>query len=227
MQFLILIAVIGAILYGPSLWASSILKRHQKPREDIKGTGGEFAGHLIKKLNLDSVSLETTDKGDHYDPISKTVRLSKDNYYQKSLTAMVVATHEVGHALQDKLRYRPLKTRTQMAQIAYHAERAGALFIYAVPIIAGITRTPTSGFIILLLGVATMGISSLVHIITLPVEFDASFNRAMPILKAGNYLDKEDRIRARRILLACALTYVANSLAGLLNIWRWITMFRR
>lgn len=227
MHFLILAAVIGALLYGPSLWASRVLKRHQTLREDFKGTGGEFADHLIRQLNLDNVSLEATSEGDHYDPISKTVRLSEHNYSQKSLTAMVVAAHEVGHALQDKLAYKPLKIRTHMAQIAYHAERIGTLLIYAVPVIALITRAPASGFIMLLLGIATMGISSLVHLITLPVEFDASFNRAMPVLKAGNYLDETDRVHARKILLACALTYVANSLAGLLNIWRWITLFRR
>ncbi len=227
MHFLFLVVVVGAVLYGPSLWASSILKRHQAHREDFKGTGGEFASHLIKRLELDGVSLEMTDKGDHYDPASRTVRLSENNYRGKSLTAVVVAAHEVGHALQDKLGYRPLKIRTQMAQVAFHAERAGALLIYAVPIITGITRAPASGFIMLLLGIATMGISSLVHFITLPVEFDASFNRAMPVLKAGNYLDETERRHARKILLACALTYVASSLAGLLNIWRWMTIFRR
>ncbi len=227
MHFLILAAVIGALLYGPSLWASRILKKHQTPRQDFKGTGGEFADHLIKQLNLNNVSLETTSEGDHYDPVSKTVRLSEHNYGQKSLTAIVVAAHEVGHALQDKLEYKPLKIRTHMAQIAHHAERIGTLLIYAVPFIALITRAPTSGLTMLLLGITTMGISSLVHFITLPVEFDASFNRAMPVLKAGNYLDETDRTHARKILLACALTYVANSLAGLLNIWRWITMFRR
>ncbi len=227
MHILILLLLLFAVLYGPSLWASRILKAHQHERDDIKGTGGEFAQHLLKQLHLDHVKLETTEDGDHYDPTSKTVRLSEDNFNTKSLTAVVVAAHEVGHALQDNLNYRPLKTRTQMAQVAFHAERAGALLIYAVPIAAILTKAPTSGLVMFLLGVLTMGISSLVHLITLPVEFDASFGRALPVLKAGNYLEKEDMARARRILLACALTYVANSLSGLLNIWRWITVFRR
>lgn len=217
-----------AVLYGPSLWAGRILKAHQHKRDDIKGTGGEFARHLLTKLHLDHVKLETTNNGgDHYDPLSKTVRLGEDNHGTKSLTAIVVAAHEVGHALQDNLNYKPLKARTQMARIAVHAERAGALLIYAVPIAAILTKTPASGLIILLLGIVTMGISSVVHLITLPVEFDASFGRALPILQAGKYLTQEDMTRARRILLACALTYVANSLAGLLNIWRWVTIFRR
>jgi Zn-dependent membrane protease YugP len=65
------------------------------------------------------------------------------------------------------------------------------------------------------------------HLITLPVEFDASFKRALPVLEAGNYLQEKDMAHARKILLACALTYVAQSLSGLFNIWRWMTIFRR
>ena len=227
MHILVMILAVAAVLYGPSLWASRVLKRNAKPREDIKGTGGEFARHLINRLRLDNVGLETTNQGDHYDPAAKTVRLSEANYNEKSLTAMVVAAHEVGHAMQDHLRYKPLTLRTHLAKAAYHAERAGALLIYAVPLIAALTRAPASGFAMLLLGIGVMAISSLVHFITLPVEFDASFNRALPVLRAGDYLAPADYARARKILLACALTYVANSLAGLLNIWRWITIFRR
>ena len=65
-----------------------------------------------------------------------------------------------------------------------------------------------------------------IHLVTLPVEFDASFNRALPILDQGGYLPPDDMPAARRILMACALTYVAASLAGLLNLWRWIRFLR-
>lgn len=226
MHFLILLLLIAAIFYGPSLWASSILKRHSKEVAKYPGTGGEFASHLIKQLGL-NVTLEETNQGDHYDPLEKVVRLSADNFNTKSLTAVVVAAHEVGHALQDHMNYRPLTMRTQLAQVAYHAERVGAIFMYAIPIVAVITRAPTSGLIMLLLGLATMSISSVMHIVTLPVEFDASFKRALPVLEAGNYLDEQDMRSARKILLAAALTYVAQSLSGLFNIWRWITIFKR
>jgi len=74
---------------------------------------------------------------------------------------------------------------------------------------------------------ATMGISTLVHLLTLPVELDASFRRALPVLQQGNYLSPEDERGARRILTAAALTYVAASLASLLNLWRWIAFLRR
>ncbi len=227
MHIVLLLVIMLAVFFGPQLWANSILKRHRKVRDDFPGTGGEFARHLLDQLKLTNVKLESCDSGDHYDPIEKVVRLNKVNFDARSLTAIVVAAHEVGHALQDHLGYRPLKLRTQLAQVAYHAERAGALLIYAVPIVAAITRTPYSGLLILVLGIATMGISAIVHLVTLPVEFDASFARALPILKTGEYLDKKDMRNARKILLACALTYVAASLAGLLNVWRWITIFRR
>ncbi|TNF98319.1 MAG: zinc metallopeptidase [Gammaproteobacteria bacterium] len=227
MHIIIPLLLIFIVLFGPQYWASSILKRYQKPRDDFPGTGGEFARHLLKQLQIDHAGVEETDMGDHYDPKEKMVRLSQQNYSGKSLTAVVTAAHEVGHALQDHLNYRPLLLRTQMAQVAFHAERAGVLLIYAVPIIAGITRAPSSGAIMLILGILVMAISSFVHFVTLPVEFNASFNRALPVLKAGGYLEKEDMKAARKILLACALTYVAASMAGLLNIWRWITIFRR
>ena len=226
MHFIVFLLIIIALFYGPSLWANRVLKKHGNELDKYPGTGGEFARHLIKQLKLD-VSLEETEQGDHYDPIEKAVRLSPDHYHKKSLTAVVVAAHEVGHALQDHMHYRPLKMRTRLAQVAYHAERAGAIFMYAIPIVAGITRAPASGLIMLLLGLATMGISSVVHLVTLPVEFDASFNRAMPVLKAGHYLDAKDMRHAHTILLACALTYVAQSMSGLFNIWRWMTIFRR
>ena len=99
--------------------------------------------------------------------------------------------------------------------------------MYAIPIVALVTRTPVSGLIMFLLGLGTMGIASVVHMVTLPVEFDASFKRALPVLEAGQYLDQQDLKYANTILLAAALTYVAQSLSGLFNIWRWMTVFRR
>ena len=226
MHFLVLILVLLALFYGPSLWAGRVMKKHATEQDKYAGTGGEFAQHLIKQLELD-VKLEETDQGDHYDPREKTVRLSPDNFRKRSLTAVVVAAHEVGHALQDHLEFKPLKMRTQLAQVAYNAERVGAVFMYAIPIVALVTRTPVSGLIMFLLGLATMGIARVVHLVTLPVEFDASFKRALPVLEAGQYLDEQDLKRARTILLAAALTYVAQSLSGLFNIWRWMTVFRR
>ena len=96
-----------------------------------------------------------------------------------------------------------------------------------IPIAVALARTPSAGLLVLLAGMATMGISALVHLVTLPVEWDASFRRALPVLQEGNYLSPQDMQGARRILMAAALTYVAASLASLLNLWRWIMLLRR
>ena len=105
-------------------------------------------------------------------------------------------------------------------------ERAGSIILLATPLLGALTRAP--GLIALQLGagILVMSISVVIHAVTLPVEFDASFNRALPILERGGYLAKDDLPAARRILRACALTYVASSLASLLNLWRWIRVLR-
>ena len=79
---------------------------------------------------------------------------------------------------------------------------------------------------LLLVGLLSLGMAVGVHVITLPVEFDASFGRALPILAEG-YIAPAEQVAARRILTACALTYVAGSLASLLNLWRWLAILRR
>ena len=96
-----------------------------------------------------------------------------------------------------------------------------------VPVLAALTRVPSVGVLMFLGGFATLCIPVLVHLLTLPTEFDASFNRALPMLSSGSYIPHEDIPAAKKILLACALTYVSNSLIGLLNVWRWIRLLRR
>jgi Zn-dependent membrane protease YugP len=154
------------------------------------------------------------------------VRLTRDNLDGRSLTAVTVAAHEVGHALQDRDGYPPLESRTRLVRSTRVFERAGSIILLATPLLGALTRAP--GLIALELGagILVMSVSVLVHTVTLPVEFDASFKRALPILDRGGYLPKADLPAARRILKACALTYVASSLASLLNLWRWIRLLR-
>jgi Zn-dependent membrane protease YugP len=224
MAIIIIIAVV--VLFGPHLWAKYVLNRYNR-HEYFSGSGIDLARLILERLELKDVAVEITDIGDHYDPLEKTIRLTQKVCGRKTLTAAVVAAHEVGHAIQDHSGYRPLKTRTRMIGTAQKVERFGALIMMAVPVLAGITRAPSVGLLMLIGGFATLCIPVLVHLLTLPTEFDASFNRALPILESGKYLPKEDFPAARRILFACALTYVANSLIGLLNVWRWIRVLRR
>ncbi len=227
MHILLISLLLLAVLFGPQLWVRTVMKRHAGPRPDYPGTGGEFARHLLDRLDMTQIQLETSDKGDHYDPLAKTVRLSADNFDGKSLTAIAIAAHEVGHALQDKLGYRPLRWRTQLAVFASLAQKLGNGLIILAPIITALTKAPSSALLMLAAGLASFGTAALVHLITLPVEWDASFRRALPLLEAGGYLSSDDHRKARQILTAAALTYVAGSLASILNLWRWLRLLKR
>lgn len=221
-----LIVLVLAAIFGPQLWARYILKCHSKHRDEIPGTGGELAIHLIENGKLEGVTVEKIPQGDHYDPIAKVVRLSESVYDGKSLTAVVVAAHEVGHAIQDRLNYAPLRFRTRLVGLAALSERLGAMILIALPFITALTRVPATGALMLIAGLGVLLVPVVVHLVTLPVEFDASFKRALPILALG-YLPEKEMPAARRILTACALTYVAASLSAMLNFWRWISFLRR
>jgi len=218
--------LIFAIIYGPQYWVSHVLKYYSTEQEHYPGTGGELAEHLVKVLNLE-VKVEETEHGDHYDPRDKTVRLSKENMRGKSLTAITVATHEVGHAIQDQQGYAPFKMRQRLVGLAYGAEKLGAIMMVAVPFLALLTRSPNVGLTMIAIGLGSMLVGTIVHLTTLPVEFDASFNRALPILLKGQYISEREHKHASRILTAAALTYVSASLASLLNLARWFAILRR
>ena len=227
MRIVLLILLFAALFIGPQLWVKRVFAQHRIPRNDYPGTGGELARHLLDRFNLQDVKVETTELGDHYDPLTKIVRLTSDNFHEKSLTAVTVAAHEVGHALQDQAHYQPLVERTRLAHVAQKAEKYGSFVMLGIPLVAGLTRSPAAGLLVVLAGLTIMGISTLIHVLTLPVEWDASFKRALPILEKGGYLPTRDVLNARQILKAAALTYVAGSLASLLNLWRWIALIRR
>ena len=227
MRIVLLILILAAVFIGPQIWVQRVFSRYRRNREDFPGTGSELARHLLDRFNLQHVKVETTELGDHYDPLAKIVRLTQDNFNGKSLMAATVAAHEVGHALQDQTGYQPLVERTRLVRVAQGAEKIGSFVMLGIPIVAGIARTPAAGLFVLFAGIATMGIGTLIHFLTLPVEWDASFNRALPVLEKGGYLSREDLYGARRILKAAAFTYVAASLASLLNLWRWIAIMRR
>ena len=213
-------------LFGPHLWAKHVLNKHNR-QEYFSGTGIELARMLLERLKIKDVTVDVTDIGDHYDPVAKSIRLTEEKCGRKTLTAVVVAAHEVGHAIQDHTSYKPLITRTRMIGTARKIERFGAVLMMGVPVLAALTRVPSVGVLMFLSGFATLCIPVLVHLITLPTEFDASFKRALPMLASGAYIPPEDIPAAKKILLACALTYVSNSLIGLLNVWRWIRLLRR
>lgn len=227
MGIVIFILLLLALVFGPGLWVRHVLARYSEPAERYSGTGAELARQLLDAQGLSTVQVEATESGDHYDPEAKAVRLTADKFAGRSLTAITVAAHEVGHALQDHKEYAPLRLRTRLVKATRGIERIGAGVLMISPFLAVATRVPSIGLLTFAAGLLTLGTSALVHLVTLPTEFDASFARALPMLDEHQVLKKVDRPHARRLLTAAALTYVSASLMSLLNIARWFAILRR
>ena len=139
----------------------------------------------------------------------------------------IIAYHEVGHAIQDKQNSPLLSNRTRWVEFAQFTDRLGSLAMIAMPFLALLSKSPALAGLIIFLAVGSMLVTTIVHFITLPVGLDASFKKALPILKEGEYIEPEDEKAVNAILKAAAYTYVAASLASLLNLARWIAIFRR
>ncbi len=203
-----------------------LARYNRQPEKNFPGTGGELARHLLTRFNLDDVGVERTDIGDHYDPAARCVRLTPDKFDGKTLTAITVAAHECGHALQHAGAEPLFELRSRLAASSVWAARVGSFLLFAAPLLALLAHAPSPALVSVLGGFLIMGFGVVVQLVTLPVELDASFRKALPVLEAG-YLEAEQVPAARRILRAAAWTYVAASLASLLNFWRWLTVLRR
>ena len=226
-----LLAILGILLLAaitlPQLWVKRVMTRYSTPDNRYELSGSELARIILNRYGLNHVGIEVTREGDHYDPEEKMVRLTEPHYSGRSLAAITIAAHEVGHAIQHDTDYQPMALRTRLIGKTRGAEKLGAMVLMASPVFAVISRRPLPALILFLAGLASMGAPVLVHLATLPVEFDASFNRALPLLRAGNHLREGDEVAARKLLRAAALTYVAGSLSSLLNFWKWLKVLRR
>ena len=227
MAFLVVGLIIVAIIFLPGIWVQNVLSRYSSPDDRYSGSGADLARHLLDRYGMQAVKVEETDQGDHYDPIDKAVRLTPDKFTGRSLTAITVAAHEVGHALQDHEGYKPLRYRTHLVKATQKFEKLGAAILMVSPFIGALTRVPGLGILMFLGGLMTLGTSTLVHLVTLPTELDASFKRALPMLEKNEILYQSDKRHARKLLKAAAMTYVSASLMSLLNIARWFAILRR
>ena len=219
--------IVLAVIFGPSLWVKLVMKKHSSVKPEMPGTGGELAKHLIERFSLKGVEVEVTELGDHYDPIEKKVRLLREHYESKSLTAIAIAAHEVGHAIQDHQGDKRLATRTKMVPIVDKVARWSAAIISLSPVIGIITRHPMPFSVLLFLGLSGFVARMMFHAVTLPIEFDASFSKALPLLREGNYVSQSNEKAVSSILRAAALTYVSAALADILNLGRWIVLLSR
>jgi len=227
MVYVLVIVSLMLLIYGPQLWVQWVLNRYsQRSEENFPGTGGELARHLLDRYDLQEVRVEVTDSGDHYDPMERAVRLTRDKHDGKTLTAITVAAHECGHAYQHAASEPMFMLRTRLARISLIAQRLGSFLLFVAPFVVLVTRLPLAALFNIVGAFLIMGFAVVMHLLTLPVEIDASFKKALPLLASG-YLEKRQMPAARSILRAAAWTYVAASLASLLNFWRWLAVLRR
>jgi Zn-dependent membrane protease YugP len=227
MPWLVIALVLLVLIIGPGLWVQTVMNRYREPAHRYGRTGGQTARQLLDALGLRNVVTEITEHGDHYDPVAKAVRLTADNFNGRSLTAVTIAAHEVGHALQDARAFAPLRMRTQLVRWVAPIEKIGAGMLMLAPLALAVTRSPALSLVGLVGGMLTLGTGVVVHFLTLPTELDASFGRALPLLQNRGLVYREDLPRARLLLTAAAFTYVAVALQSLLNVARWWAILRR
>lgn len=221
----VLIAAL-AVVTLPQLLVRATISRHSGDRPDMPGTGGELARHLLDRFGLSHVAVEATDKGDHYDPDAVAVRLMPQHLGGRSVSAVAIAAHEVSHAIQHGNGERKLALRQRLVRVAMFTDRIAGIFFLAAPVLTVIIRSPVALAGAIALGIALLSVRVVVNLVTLPVETDASFAKALPILEDGGYLSGDDLPAARNVLRAAAFTYVAGALISLINLARWIRLLR-
>jgi Zn-dependent membrane protease YugP len=210
-----------AVIFGPQLWIRRVLALHGGERPDFPGTGAELARHLLDEAGLQAVPVETTDKGDHYDPQTRTVRLLPQHHDGRSVAAVAIAAHEVSHAVQHARGEPSFARRVALVSRLIWVERIAGGMLLLAPIVFMLAKSPVLLALEIAAGVALLGVRVVVHAVTLPVEFDASFGKALPVLERGRYLSDADMPAARSVLSAAAWTYVAAALMTLLDVARW------
>ncbi|WP_445492217.1 zinc metallopeptidase [Niallia sp. 03133] len=181
-------------------------------------TGKEVARRILDKNGLYEVTVEET-RGvlsDHYDPRTKVVRLSSNNYHGHSVAAAAIAAHEVGHAIQDQQNYSFLRFRHALVPVA----NIGSNFSWILILIGMFANL--ANFV--LVGILFMAAAVLFQFVTLPVEFNAS-NRAMDqVVSLGIIRNNEER-ETKKVLNAAALTYVAAAAVAILELIRLILIY--
>jgi uncharacterized protein len=219
---ILMIAIFGVSMAAQG-YLTNTFKRYSQIRNAKDVTGAEVARDILDSHGLQNVRVEATPGflTDHYDPMKKVVRLSEVNYNSPSLAALAVAAHEVGHAIQDAKAYAPLIVRSTLASPLSIAANLGQLALFA-----GLFMLATSlGQTFLLIGIIGLGAVLLFHLVTLPVEFDAS-NRALAILEKNGYLSVQENQGARKVLTAAAMTYVVAALASAAQLLYYLGFLR-
>lgn len=208
------------ITIGAQIFVNSSYNKYRRVNNKRGLTGREAARSLLDNYGLSNVKVEVTHGflSDHYDPRSKSVRLSSENYNGASISAVSVACHECGHAMQDKDNYFFMKIRSSLVPITNFASYAG-YFAIMIGIIFGAINFIWTG---ILLEIVIL----LFQVVTLPVEFNAS-SRALKAIEKERFFTNDELKKGKIMLGAAAMTYVASVASTLIQILRLILMFGR
>jgi uncharacterized protein len=221
----LLVMIVGALISGAAaLWVRSAYSKYSKQASASGLTGAQTARAILDQNGLTNVRVEPVagTLTDHYDPRSKVVRLSENNFRGNSIAGVSVAAHEVGHAIQDASGYLPMKLRAGLFPIVSFA---GQLWfpLFFLAIILGV-GTATGQLLIQLAVIAFAGIL-LFHVVTLPVEINAS-TRAYGLLTRYGILSRGEADGTKRVLSAAAFTYIAAALTSLLTLLYLLALSR-
>lgn len=214
--FLLLIPVLILAFYA-QMRVKKAYKEQNKVRNTYGLTGYQAALELLRMNGISDVEVEET-KGtlsDHYDPRNRKLRLSSDNYRNASLAAVSIAAHEVGHAIQHATGYAPLKLRHSIVPVT----NFGSWLAFPLFFIGFLFQTP----FLMDIGIIFFTGVVLFHVVTLPVEFDAS-SRAMKQLQTHGYLTGTEVAGAKKVLNAAALTYVAATAMAAMQLVRLLIL---
>ena len=215
MYWIYLIALIALPLYA-QMKVKPTYSKYSKVTSTSGMTGAEVARRILDENGLFNVKVVPHQGllSDHYNPMTKVVALSEDNYYGHSVAGTAVAAHEVGHAIQDAQNYNFLRVRHMLAKPAAYTSNLSFVFI----MIGLIASSMTS---MLWIGIAMMAVGVLFQVVTLPVEFDAS-KRAMDQVVQLGIINNEEEPQAKKVLSAAAMTYVAATAVAVLELVRLI-----
>ena len=215
------LVILGVIIcLAASAKMRSTFNKYSRVRSRTGMTGREAAEYVLRSAGIYDVRVEHVGGNltDHYDPRTKTLRLSDATYNSQSVAAIGVAAHECGHAVQHATGYAPLRFRGALVPVA----NLGSTIAWPL-IIIGLLFTGQSSMLFLNLGILAFSLAVLFQIVTLPVEFDAS-NRAVRVLGSTGLLYEDELRDTRKVLTAAALPYVAGAAASILQLLRIILL---
>ena len=201
-----------------TLMTKATFAKYSKIRAASGYTGAQAARRMLDMQGAGDVAIEQVGGflSDHYDPRTRTLRLSPDVYSSPSLSAIGVACHEAGHALQDATHYAPLKLRSAMVPAAQFGSFASYIFI-----LIGCMMSAGHGTVLVEIGIVLFSIAVLFSVVTLPVEWNASA-RAKELMVTSGIVSHDEQADAAKVLNAAFMTYLAAAITALLELLYWL-----